>query len=385
MAQRVAQNTVEEYAAPFSGQSLEEFDRELAADLARFYDDPLGFVLWAYQWGEGELKGFDGPDQWQIDTLNIIGEQVRLRAFDGVKAVSPIRLATASGHGIGKSALVAWLVNWIMCTRPYCKGIVTANTSPQLETRTWAEIAKWTRRCIARHWFRVHSGKGSMKMVRLGFEESWRCDALTCRKENSEAFAGLHAATSTPFYIFDEASAIPDAIWTVAEGGQTDGEPMHFAFGNPTRNTGRFWQCFNSLSHMKRWIRRQIDSRTCKIPNKQDIEEKILTYGIDSDYIKVRVRGLFPAMSVKQFISVEDVDKARRRLLPGHMYDFAPIILTCDPAWDGDDELVIAMRQGLFFKVLRVMEKNDNDVIVANILANYEEEYKADAVFIDKG
>ncbi len=50
MAQRVAQNTVEEYAAPFSGQSLDEFDRELAADIARFYDDPLGFVLWAYQW-----------------------------------------------------------------------------------------------------------------------------------------------------------------------------------------------------------------------------------------------------------------------------------------------------------------------------------------------
>lgn len=53
--------------------------------------------------------------------------------------------------------------------------------------------------------------------------ESWRVDALTCREENAESFAGLHAASSTPFYIFDEASAIPSAIYEVAEGGLTDG------------------------------------------------------------------------------------------------------------------------------------------------------------------
>lgn len=391
MALRVEENRIDEFAPPVfgmghnGGPSLDDFDKELAADIAQFYDDPLNFVLWAYRWGEGELKGFDGPDIWQQEILNQIGQQVRERGFDGVNPVSPIRMATASGHGIGKSALVAWIVNWIMCTRPFCKGIVTANTSPQLETKTWAEIAKWTRRSIAWHWFRVHSGKGSMKIVRIGYEDSWRCDAQTCREENSESFAGLHAASSTPFYIFDEASAIPDKIWEVAEGGLTDGEPMHFVFGNPTRNSGRFWQCFNSLAHSKRWIKRQIDSRTCKIPNKQDIEDKIATYGIDSDYIKVRVRGIFPSMSVKQFISVEDVDKARRRELPGHMYSFAPVIITCDPAWEGDDELVISMRQGLFFKVLRVMEKNDNDIHIANILANLEDEHQADAVFIDKG
>ena len=78
-----------------------------------------------------------------------------------------------------------------------------------------------------------------------------RCRAQTCREENAEAFAGLHAADSTPFYIFDEASAIPDAIAEVAEGGLTDGEPMFFKFGNPTRNSGDFHRCFHGLRH--RW------------------------------------------------------------------------------------------------------------------------------------
>lgn len=367
------------------GPTLEDFDDHLSKDFAEFYAEPLEYVLYAYSWGSGELAGWDGPDSWQRNYLNRIGDMVKDRGFDGVNPVSPIRMATASGHGIGKSALTAWLVDWIMCTRPFCKGIVTANTSPQLQTKTWAEIAKWTRRSIARHWFSVSQGKGNMKMVRIGYEDTWRVDAQTCREENSESFAGLHAANSTPFYIFDEASAIPNKIWEVAEGGLTDGEPMHFVFGNPTRNSGRFHDCFKSHKHSKRWQTNQIDSRDCAIPNKEDIQEKIDTYGIDSDYIKIRVLGKFPSQSAKQFISTSLVDEAQRRDYEIERYSFAPKILTCDPAWDGDDELVIGLRQGLMFWVLKTIPKNDDDVAIATILAQLEDEHQADGGIIDFG
>jgi hypothetical protein len=66
-------------------------------------------------------------------------------------------------------------------------------------------------------------GGGSMNMYHNDHRETWRVDAQTCREENSEAFAGLHAASATPFYIFDEASAVPDKIFEVREGGLTDG------------------------------------------------------------------------------------------------------------------------------------------------------------------
>lgn len=71
----------------------------LADDMARFYADPLGFVLYAYDWGSGDLKGFDGPDDWQRDVLNDLGRSVVARRFDGVNPVDPIRLAVSSGHG----------------------------------------------------------------------------------------------------------------------------------------------------------------------------------------------------------------------------------------------------------------------------------------------
>lgn len=103
------------------------------------------------------------------------------------------------------SALTAWVILWIMSTRPYAKGVVTANTSDQLRTKTWGELGKWRIRCQVGHWFEYNNGRGSMSLYHADYPESWRVDAQTCREENSESFAGLHAANSTPFYLFDEA------------------------------------------------------------------------------------------------------------------------------------------------------------------------------------
>lgn len=360
-----------------------EIEAKLNKDMSRFIYDPLGHVMYSYPWGKGELAGFDGPEPWQKDILIQVGKEAKKRAFDGKTPVSPILMAVASGHGIGKSALTAWLVNWILDTRPLSKGTVTANTSPQLEGKTWAEIAKWRRRSIMAPYYDVSTGKGNMKMIRKGYKDSWFCKAETCREENSESFAGQHAITATSFYIFDEASAVPDKIWEVAEGGLTDGEPMWFSFGNPTRNSGRFHKCFHALKH--RWLHRQIDSRTVSLTNKDLIDQWAKDYGEDSDFFKVRVRGVFPSMSAKQFISGKDIDAARGKHLRPDQYNFAPKILTLDPAWDGDDELVIGLRQGLAFKILKTMEKNDNDVHIANILAAIEDEERADAVIVDAG
>lgn len=372
-------------------------DQMLAEDMGRFYADPLGFVLYAYDWENDKsiqvcklaspwnlIYGDQwGPDAWACEVLDDIAKKVRANAFDGLHPVDPIRMAVASGHGIGKSALVAWLVDWIMSTRPGAQGTVTAVTAPQLRTKTWAQIAKWTKKCITSHWFNITTGMGTMRMERIGQGESWFCQAQTCAEENSEAFAGQHAATSTSFYLFDEGSGVPDKIDEVSEGGLTDGEPMKFAFGNPTQNTGWFRECFFSHSH--RWSHRQIDSRTVQITNKKMIDEWIEDHGIDSDYVKIRVRGMFPAMSAKQFFSIKDLDSAFGKHLRLEQYMWAPRILVLDNSWEGDDPGVISIRQGLKFDILRVFPKNNNDVEIANMLARLEDEHKADAVFIDGG
>jgi hypothetical protein len=42
---------------------------QLADEIANFYADSLGFVRFAYPWGErGPLADYDGPDVWQAET-----------------------------------------------------------------------------------------------------------------------------------------------------------------------------------------------------------------------------------------------------------------------------------------------------------------------------
>lgn len=324
-----------------SPASSSSADLQLAEELKKFYDDPLGFVLFAYPWGKpGRLANHDGPDEWQREFLTKLGEHTRKRNFTGMSPVMPVRMARSSGHGIGKSTVVAWVVDWIRSTRPMSKGTVTANTFTQLKTKTWAAIQTWCRLSITSHWFKVTNES----FYHLQYPESWRCDAQSCKEENSEAFAGQHAADSSSYYVFDEASAIPDPIFTVAEGGLTDGEPMIFMFGNPTRNQGKFHRvCFGI--ERDRWDHAEIDSRTAKMSNKPLIEEWAMDYGEDSDFFRVRVRGLPPRASDSQFIDMDRILKAQKRDVK--VADNEPLVAGVDLAWGGEDKNVVRFRRGI--------------------------------------
>jgi hypothetical protein len=320
-----------------------DLNKMLAEDMGRFYADPKGFVQYAFPWGSGELVG-RGLEQWQADALDDIGRQVAERGFDGFNPVSPVQVSVVSGHGVGKSTLTAWITLWILSTRPYSVGTITSNTNQQLENKTWAQIRKWHRLCVTQHWFRTTSGKGSMAIRHVTHPEDWFAAGHTCAKENSEAFQGQHAVNSTSFYIMDEASAIPKEIFDAAQGGLTDGEPMMFLFGNPTRNTGFFHETFHR--HRKHWTNVVVDSRDVSITNKKLLDRWIKAYGFDSDFVRVRVRGVFPRSSALQFIGTDLVNAARGRAVSPMMYIEAPRILGVDIARSGDDSTVLIKRQG---------------------------------------
>lgn len=361
-----------------------ERDIELADEVAKFYADPFGFVLFAYPWGEpGALENYAGPDVWQAEVLKQIGEEVRKRNFDGKTPVAPIRLAVASGHGIGKSTLVAWLVDWILSTRPHAKGTVTANTFTQLSTKTWAAIQTWTKRCVTAHWFEVTSDRLYHRT-----DPEWFCSAQTCKEENSESFAGQHAASSTSFFIFDEASAVPDVVFEVAEGGLTDGEPMIFLFGNATRSQGTFHRAtFGSERH--RWLTHSIDSRNCAFSNKELIAEWITDKGEDSDFVRVRVKGIPPRADDSQFIDMERITAAQKRevvCLPDE-----PLLAGADLAWGGDDDNVVRFRCGrdaCSIKPVRIPGEKTRDpavlvVKLADVLTQVYDGRKVHTLFVD--
>lgn len=319
----------------------EKIEAEIEEWVGSCYDDPLRFVRGAYPWGEdGPLKDEHGPDDNQVEYLTALGREVKARGFDGQAPVMPVLMAETSGHGTGKGAKGSWVTDWILSTRPHSDGTVTAGTYTQLESRTWPAIKFWTKLCITAPWFDVMEGGIYSK----DFPDTWKVQVQTCKKQNAQAFAGQHSKRSTSWYWFDEASEVPDEVWETAYGGLTDGEPMLFAGGQMVRNTGEFYRvCFGSLS--ARWNHRRVDSRTSRFTNKALIDQWIADYGIDSDYVKVRVLGYAPSASELQYIDKARVDLARKRVMTPLPDD--PLIAGFDVSGGGKAWNVIRFRRGL--------------------------------------
>lgn len=349
----------------------------LAEAMDEYAADPLGWVCDAYPWGEGVLAKHTGPRAWQAELLGAIGQHLGNEAT----RCNPLRIAVASGHGIGKSAFISMVLNWGMSTCPEARAVVTANTDQQLRTKTWPEVSKWAQLATNADWWSVPA----TAMYERQHEKSWRADATPWSENNTEAFAGLHNEGKRIILIFDEASKIADKVWEVAEGALTDEntEIIWLAFGNPTQNTGRFRECFGKYRHL--WLTRQIDSRTVEGTNRAYLDELVATYGEDSDIVRVRVRGQFPSRSASQFIATEAVEAAQARKLdfldPG-----APLVLGVDIARFGDDKCVIRGRKGRDGKVIPPVKWRGMDTVFsANKIAETIRRYNPEAVFIDGG
>lgn len=315
-----------------------DLDQELADDFFARRFDPLECVRYAFPWGEGELAQSQGPRDWQREKLSALRDHLS----NPETRYIPYLEAIASGHGIGKSAEVAFIIHWALSCWEDARIVVTANTGDQLATKTVPEAKKWFRRAINSHWF--DSRSEFIKVRDDAHKDTWRADFITWSIERTEAFAGLHNEGKIIVLIFDESSAIPDKIWEVAEGALTDERTViiWLAYGNPTKNTGRFRECFGKFAH--RWKTRQIDSRTVEGTNKEQIDKWIEDYGEDSDFVRVRVRGEFPRAGSTQFIPADVVAAARKA-----RYEHSavvPRIGACDVARFGDDQSVVGDRQG---------------------------------------
>lgn len=348
-------------------------DLQLATEVSQFYADPLGYVYFAFPWGKKgtRLEKQEGPDVWQIEVLTRLGEMVSQGM--NVSDALPVLFAVASGHGIGKTAVLAWIIMWFISTRQHPQIMVTAGKKEQLMGKTWRELAKWQKMALNGHWFHWTA----TKLEHVLYPETWNAQAIAWSKNAPENFAGTHE--EHVLVIFDEASAIDDAIWEVTDGAMTTPGAMWVAFGNPTRTKGRFAKCFGKFRGQ--WEVRNIDSRTAKMANRRLLDQWVELYGEDSDFVRVRVRGMFPRAGDLQFISSEDAAAAMKRPAP-RGYEAYGRILSVDVARHGMDQTVFCKRQGR--KVFPLIKMRIPDLMqIAARVAELIDEWKPDTVFVD--
>jgi hypothetical protein len=352
-------------------------------------DDPEAFVLFAFPWGQKDtpLEHFHGPRKWQRKVLRELAEHIAKNKT--ASAYEVMRMATASGRGIGKSALVSWLILWMLATRIGSTTIVSANSEAQLRSVTWAEVTKWLALLINSHWFevsatRVMPAKWLAELVERDLKKGtryWSVEGRLWSEENPDAYAGVHNHDGV-MVIFDEASGIPDPIWSVTAGFFTENTPNRFwcAFSNPRRNEGYFYECFNGKRAF--WKTQNIDARQVEDTDKAVYEQIIAEYGADSTQARVEVYGEFPSDGDDQFISPRIVEEAMGR--PRYKDESAPRIIGVDPARGGADSTVIVVRQGRDIVAIKRYQGEDTMETVGRVIDAIEE-YQPALTVIDEG
>lgn len=356
--------------------------------------DPYLFVMTAYPWGKPNtpLANFKGPKRWQAEELQAIAKHLHAQQGRMALDLTPDRYqrAVASGRGIGKSALVAWLNHWLMSTCYGATCLVSANSEPQLKGVTFPEIKKWMAMGINAHWFEMEALSikpqpwfASLLEKSLGINSSYYyVQAKLWTEENPDSYAGPHSHNGM-MVTFDEGSGIPKEIWMVARGFFTEPtlKRFHFAFSQPRRNSGGFFDCFSDPE----WRTSHIDARDVEGADQAVYESIIRRHGMDGDATRVEVLGQFPRAGEMQFIPANLVVDAQQRTLDAD--DGAPMVMGVDVGRSQNgDPSVIRWRQGRDARSIppQIYRGLDN-MALADRIAQWIDRTRPDAVCIDAG
>lgn len=299
---------------------------EVATDPLRFgayFNDPVGFC-----------KDVLGVSLWERQRQ--IAEAV---AHDR-------RVAVKSGHGIGKTFLMACLTLWWLYAR---RGLVvtTGPTKEQVEDVLWREIAERANLTLV-----PLPGKTFGTEHRVS--PTWYAVGITTEK--AEAFQGRHHEHL--LVIIDEAPGVQEHIHLAIASLATGAKNTIVMIGNPTQTSGTFYDAFR----LPGWTR--LHASCLDHPNvragrelipgavtREWVEERRVKWGEHHPLWYSRVLGEFPKISTRGVIPLAWIERAQneeRRLqaLTQAREAKLPRVGGLDVARYGDNLCVLFVRTG---------------------------------------
>ncbi len=286
----------------------------LTDTLIKLHNDPVLFVE--------EILGAT-PQPWQAKALRAV--------------VKNDKISIRSGHGVGKSAYLSWLILWFLLTRYPAKIACTANTGSQLSDVLWGEVSKWARK-MPDGFLQLLEIK-SDKIELTGAPDS-AAYARTAARDRPEALQGFHSPNM--LFLVDEASGVPDIIFQVAEGALSTTGAKVVMCGNPTRNSGYFYDAFHSMSH--RWDTMKVSCHDSTLVSPDFIRDMSEKYGEESNIFSIRVLGEFAKEDDDVLIPLHLIEDAVKRDVD--LTETAPIVWGLDVARFGNDKTALAKRRG---------------------------------------
>lgn len=288
-----------------------------------------------------------------------------------------------SGHGTGKDAWIAGAGLHAEFCLPDAKVICTAPAGPQLHSVLWPEFAKWIQRSeVLPLIFEKQSDKIFLK--ERGGEQCFikprTIQPNSSPDEQAEVLAGIHS--TAVIYLIDEASGVPPAVYKPFEGGMTDPIAIILEIFNPTQRVGP------AIDHHTRdrenWICLQWDAeetRKEKLANpkayfwfNEEAQEVLAKkYGRDSDFYRVRVKGLPPEGGDRVLVPYELAMAAVDRDI--QVQDSDPVGVGVDVARGGEDKSIILTLKGTKVQGIKEYRELDGPQLANKVIGHAEEEF----------
>lgn len=319
-----------------SVEQIEDVQKGLRFWLRRWYRCPLAYVI--------ECIG-DIPTHQQAQIL---------KAFEHHNFV-----AVKSGHGIGKSKLMGWIANWWVDTRGK-RVPITGAGGDQLQDIVWPEIVtvnnqKW-------EWLSNQYEKTTEELRQKKNKELAKAVLRVARMDNDDALQGFHDC----MFLIDEGSGVRDGVFEVASGAMGDPGAYGFMAGNPTKLSGYMYNIFHKPTF---WYVMSFSSQdtlaeeeytytyidplgNIKVINtrgrqtRQWVENMRKEYGENSNAFRIRVLGEFANAGKDMIIDARWLDRIKFDSNRKLREKKAIRRMGIDPAWTGDDDTGVVIREG---------------------------------------
>lgn len=295
------------------------------------------------------------PQPWQDDVLAAYQRGDR-------------RISIRSGHGVGKSALLAWIMlHMLLCRFPQ-NTVVTAPSSTQLWDALWKEFRVWIGKLPAplRQLLEVKSERVEL----LANPAASFVSARTARAEQPDALQGVHCEEGWVLLVCDEASGIPEAVFEAASGSMSGTRATTILCGNPVRTQGLFYDSHTKLRDM--WTTQHVSCFDSPLATGADFIEDIRRrYGEQSNAYRIRVLGEFPIAQDDAVIPYDLVEAALTRDIQPSWN--TPTVWGLDCARSGGDRSALAKRRGQeLIEPVRWWREPDAMVLAGKIKLEFE-------------
>ena len=281
------------------------------------------------------------------------------------------RVAVRSGRTVGKTSALVFVILWWLLTRsPDALILVTANSQDQLKDANWRQCSKWVGKMPEglREAFEITSDHIFLKGI-----DGCYATARTASKERPEVVQGLNAKYM--LVLVDEASGVDEIVFDHIVGSLGSINAKMVLTGNPTRNSGFFYDAFHRMAGRFKSMRVNCED----VPSASGhIEDIIVRHGKESNAYRVHVLGEFPTYDDDTVMPLELVEAAQKR-------DIEPI-KTVMPVWGldvarfGNCKTALVKRFGNWVPKdgVKTWSKRDTMEIAGIVMGEYEATLIAD-------